>query len=77
MASSSQMQLRKSVTEKYMGHKLALFTNQHGIAWLSSDGVMSGPFDSLEDATKALDRQKVLYQMQFYARTHRAARRRP
>jgi hypothetical protein len=71
------MQLRKSHTEKWMGHKLALFTNQHGIAWLSSDGVMSGPFDTLEEATRAMERQKMLYQMTFYARTHRAASRRP
>ena len=71
------MQLRKSHTEKWMGHKLALFTNQHGIAWLSSDGVMTGPFDTLEEATRALERQKMLYQLTFYARTHRAANRRP
>jgi len=71
------MQLRKSQTEKYMGHRLALFTNQHGIAWLSSDGVMSGPFDTLEEATRAMERQKMLYQLTFYARSHREARRRP
>lgn len=71
------MQLRKSHTEKWMGHKLALYTNQHGIAWLSSDGVMSGPFDTLEEATRAMERQKMLYQLTFYARTHRAASRRP
>ena len=71
------MQLRKSHTEKWMGHKLALFTNQHGIAWLSSDGVMTGPFDTLEEATRAMERQKMPYQLTFYARTHRAANRRP
>jgi hypothetical protein len=71
------MQLRKSHTEKWMGHKLALYTNQHGIAWLSSDGVMSGPYDTLEEATRAMERQKVLYRLTFYARTHRAASRRP
>jgi hypothetical protein len=65
------------MTEKYMGHKLALFTNQHGIAWLSSDGVMSGPFDTLDEATRAMERQKMLYKMVFYARTHREARRKP
>lgn len=71
------MQLRKSQTEKYMGHKLALFTNADGTAWLSSDGVMSGPFDTLEEATRAMERQKMLYQLTFYARSHRAANRRP
>ena len=71
------MQLRKSHTEKWMGHKLALFTNQHGIAWLSSDGVMTGPFDTLEEAEKRLERQRDLYRLAFYARSHREASRRP
>jgi hypothetical protein len=76
MGFSNAMQLRKSQTERYMGHKLSLFTNQHGIAWLSSDGVMSGPFDTLDEATRAMDRQKMLYKLVFYARTHRVQRTR-
>lgn len=71
------MQLRKSHTEKHMGHRLTLFTNQDGTAWLSVGGVMLGPFDTLEDATRAMERQKDLYRLAFYARTHRAASRRP
>jgi len=38
---------------------------------------MSGPFDTLEEATRAMERQKMLYKLTFYARTHRVANRRP
>ncbi len=72
------MQLLKSMREKYMGRRLALFTDRRdGRAWLSSDGVMSGPYDDLEDGERALERMRTLIRLQFYATSHRDARRRP
>jgi hypothetical protein len=71
------MQLRKSQTEKYMGRKLSLYTNRDGTAWLVSDGQMLGPFDTIDDAARAMERQKILFRLAFYARTHHERRRRP
>ena len=72
------MQLLKSITEKFMGRRLALFTDRRdGRAWLSTDGVMSGPYDDLEDGERALERMRTLIRLQFYATSHREARRRP
>ena len=72
------MQLLKSMTEKYMGRRLALFTDRRdGRAWLSTDGVMSGPYDDLEDGERALERMRTLIRLQFFATSHRVARRRP
>ena len=54
------MLLLKSMTERYMGRRLALYTDRRdGRAWLSTDGVMSGPYDDLEEAEKA-DRKSVV-----------------
>ena len=77
MDSSRKLQLKKSTTEKYMGHKLALYSSPAGVAWVSIDGVIDGPYDTLEDAEKRLERQRDLYRLTFYARSHRAANRRP
>ena len=77
MDSSRKLQLKKSTTEKYMGHKLALYSTPAGVAWVSIDGVIDGPYDTLEDAEKRLERQRDLYRLAFYARTHREASRRP
>ena len=77
MDSSRKLQLKKSTTEKYMGHKLALYTTPAGVAWVSIDGVIDGPYDSLEEAEKRLERQRDLYRLAFYARSHREASRRP
>jgi hypothetical protein len=77
MDSSRKLQLKKSTTEKYMGHKLALYTTPAGVAWVSIDGVIDGPYDTLEDAEKRLERQRDLYRLAFYARSHREASRRP
>ncbi len=68
----------KSMTEKFMGRRLALYTDRRdGRAWLSTDGVMSGPYDDLEEAEKALERMRTLIRLQWYATSHRVARRRP
>ena len=77
MDSSRKLQLKKSTTEKYMGHKLALYSSPAGVAWVSIDGVIDGPYDSLEEAEKRLERQRDLYRLAFYARSHREASRRP
>ena len=77
MDSSRKLQLKKSTTEKYRGHKLALYSSPAGVAWVSIDGVIDGPYDSLEEAEKRLERQRDLYRLAFYARSHREASRRP
>lgn len=77
MASSSTGIIHKSVKEKYMGHKLALYSTVTGTSWVSLDGQIEGPYDTVEEAQARLERQKSLYKLAFYARSHREARRNP
>ena len=68
--------LRRSTTERYMGRRLTIYSMPSGVAWSSVDGVIEGPWDSVAEASAALDRHKALAMMQFYARTHRSQRTR-
>ena len=77
MASSSGKLLHKATTEKYMGHCLALYYTVTGTSWVSIDGAIEGPYDTVTEAQGRLERQKALYKLAFYARSHRAASRRP
>ena len=77
MASSSGKLLHKATTERYMGHRLALYSTVSGTSWVSIDGAIEGPYDTVIEAQGRLERQKALYQLAFYARSHREATRRP
>jgi hypothetical protein len=77
MVSSKGGLLHKSTQEKYMGHRLALYSTVTGTSWVSIDGQVEGPFDTVNEAQARLERQKGLYKLAFYARSHRAASRRP
>ena len=77
MVSSSGKLLHKATTERYMGHRLALYSTVSGTSWVSIDGAIEGPFDTVTEAQGRLERQKSLYQLAFYARSHREASRRP
>tara|TARA_R110000868_G_scaffold238736_1_gene493208 strand:+ start:784 stop:1014 length:231 start_codon:yes stop_codon:yes gene_type:complete len=61
--------LRRSSIEKHMGHKLAIYSMPSGVSWSSVDGVITGPWDSVEEAEAALDRAKAIARLEFY--THR------
>ena len=60
-----------------MGHRLALYSTVSGTSWVSIDGAIEGPYDTVTEAQGRLERQKSLYQLAFYARSHREARRSP
>jgi hypothetical protein len=77
MVSSSGKLLHKATTEKYMGHRLALYSTVTGTSWVSIDGAIEGPYDTVTEAQGRLERQKALYKLAFYATSHRAASRRP
>ena len=77
MASSSGKLLQKTTTEKYMGHRLALYSTVTGTSWVSIDGAIEGPYDTVIEAQARLERQKALYKLAFYARSHREASRKP
>ena len=77
MVSSSKGMLHKATTEKYMGHRLALYSTVSGTSWVSIDGAIEGPYDTVTEAQARLERQKTLYKLAFYARSHREARRSP
>ena len=77
MVSSSGKLLHKATTERYMGHRLALYSTVIGTSWVSIDGAIEGPYDTVTEAQGRLERQKSLYQLAFYARSHREATRRP
>ena len=77
MASSSGKLLHKATTEKYMGHRLALYSTVSGTSWVSIDGAIEGPYDTVTEAQGRLERQKALYKLAFYATSHREASRRP
>ena len=47
MASSSGKLLHKATTEKYMGHRLALYSTVTGTSWVSIDGAIEGPYDTV------------------------------
>ena len=68
--------LRRSSIEKHMGHRLAIYSMPSGVAWSSVDGVISGPWDSVEEANAALDRAKAIARMEFYTKVHRDHRTR-
>lgn len=77
MASSRNGLLKKATTERYMGHRLALYSTPAGTSWVSIDGAIEGPFDTEMEAMGRLDRQKAIYKLAFYATSHREARRKP
>lgn len=60
-----------------MGHRLALYSTVTGTSWVSIDGAIEGPYDTVIEAQRRLERQKALYKLAFYATSHREASRKP
>lgn len=63
---SSGPLLKRSGTERYMGVKMHVLATANGTCWAVFDGVATGPYDSVEEAGRRIDRQKELMKMAFY-----------
>lgn len=63
--------------ERHNGVPLSIYQASNGIHWVHCDGNLHGPYDTRAEAEAAVQRQKDLLKLAFYANSRRSRKRTP
>ena len=77
LASGRDFRVRRIWGERHMGVPLSIYQAPNGIHWAHCDGNLYGPYDTRAEAEAAVQRQKDLMKLAFYASSRRSRKRTP